>query len=51
MGQYDVVLVLDVPDDQAVAKFALQISMRGNLSTQTFRTFNEEESDALVASL
>ena len=43
---------LDKPDDQAVAKFALQIGMRGNLSTQTLPSrVNEEESDALLASL
>jgi uncharacterized protein with GYD domain len=51
MGQYDVVLLLEAPDDETMAKFALQIGMRGNLSTQTMRAFSEAESDALLASL
>ena len=51
MGQYDVVLILDAPDDVAMAKFALQVAMRGNLRTQTLRAFSEAEVDALTASL
>jgi len=51
LGQYDVVLVLELPDGQAVAKLAPQSGMRGNLSTQTLRAFYEEESDALLVSL
>jgi uncharacterized protein with GYD domain len=51
MGQYDVVFVLDAPDNEAIAKFALQTGMRGNLTTQTLRAFTESESDALFGSL
>jgi uncharacterized protein with GYD domain len=51
MGRYDVVMILDAPDDEAVAKFALQTGMRGNLSTETLRAFSEPESEALLASL
>lgn len=51
MGQYDVVLILDAPDDEAMAKFALRVGMRGNLTTQTLRAFTEAEVDALAASL
>jgi uncharacterized protein with GYD domain len=51
MGQYDVVFILDAPDDETVARFALQIGMRGNLSTQTLRAFSEAESDAVIGSL
>jgi uncharacterized protein with GYD domain len=51
MGQYDVVLILDAPDDQTMAKFALQVGMRGNLTTQTLRAFTEAEVDVLTGSL
>jgi uncharacterized protein with GYD domain len=51
MGQYDVVLVLDAPNGESVAKFALTIGMRGNLSTQTLRAFTEDEVDALISAL
>jgi uncharacterized protein with GYD domain len=51
MGQYDVVLILDAPDDETMARFALQIGTRGNLSTQTLRAFSEAESDAITGTL
>ncbi|HXW80884.1 MAG TPA: GYD domain-containing protein [Acidimicrobiales bacterium] len=51
MGQYDLVVVLDAPNDEAVAKLILQVGMQGNLSTQTLRAFDEAETDRLVASL
>ncbi len=51
MGRYDVVLILDAPNDETMAKFALRMGMRGNLSTQTLRAFSEAEVDALAASL
>jgi uncharacterized protein with GYD domain len=51
MGGYDVVIVLDAPESEAVAKFVLQIGMRGNLSTETLRAFTDEEVDRLLAAL
>ena len=51
MGQYDLVVVLDAPNDEAEAKLILQVGMQGNLSTQTLRAFDEAETDRLVASL
>ncbi len=51
MGHYDVVFILDAPDDETMAKFVLQIGTRGNLSTETLRAFSEAESDALTESL
>jgi len=51
MGAYDVVLVLDAPNGETMAKFALQIGMRGNLTTQTLRGFNETETDAILSDL
>jgi uncharacterized protein with GYD domain len=51
MGQYDVVLILEAPDDEAMAKFALRVGMRGSLRTHTLRAFTEAEVDALTASL
>jgi len=51
MGQYDLVIVIEAPNDEAVAQLALQVGMLGNLSTQTLRAFDEAETDKLVASL
>ncbi|HXY92907.1 MAG TPA: GYD domain-containing protein [Acidimicrobiia bacterium] len=51
MGAYDVVLVLDAPSGEAMAKFALRIGMRGNLTTQTLRAFSDAETDTILSDL
>jgi uncharacterized protein with GYD domain len=34
-----------------MSKFALQIGMRGNLTTETLRGFNETETEAILSDL
>jgi uncharacterized protein with GYD domain len=51
MGHYDVVLILDAPNGEAMAKFALKIGAWGNLSTQTLRAFDDSEVDAILSDL
>ena len=43
MGEYDVVAVLDAPDDQTVAAWAFYLGSSGTISTQTMRALSEEE--------
>jgi uncharacterized protein with GYD domain len=43
MGDYDMVAVVEVPDDDAAAKFALQTGMQGNVRTRTLKAFPEDE--------
>lgn len=50
MGEYDVVTVLEAPDDETVAKFAL-MGMTGSLAITTMRAFTESEADKLVKDL
>jgi uncharacterized protein with GYD domain len=42
-GQYDVVATLDLPNGDAMTKFALAISASGNARTTTVRAFPIEE--------
>jgi len=51
MGRYAVVAVVDLPDDDAAAKFALITGRQGNVSTETMRAFDEGEFDRLLNSL
>jgi uncharacterized protein with GYD domain len=51
MGSYDVVLLLDAPDGETLAKFVLKIGMRGNLTTETLRAFTSEEADRVISAL
>ncbi len=42
MGKYDLVCVLEGPDD-AVAKALLSLGSQGNVQTETMRAWNEDE--------
>lgn len=50
MGEYDVITILDAPDDETVAKFAL-MGMTGTLAITTMRAFTEAEADRLIKGL
>ena len=51
MGQYDMVVVGDVPNDEIVAKLALMIGAQGAIRTETFRAFTENEYKKIIAEL
>jgi uncharacterized protein with GYD domain len=48
MGRFDQVIVSEAPNDEAVAKIALIVAGRGNVTTETFRAFTMEEAAKLV---
>jgi uncharacterized protein with GYD domain len=43
MGQYDMVVVAEIPDDVTGAKFALALGSQGSIRTESFRAFTEDE--------
>jgi uncharacterized protein with GYD domain len=51
MGRYDIVAIIEAPDDETAAKFALITGSNGNVSTETLRAFTETEYDRLIRSL
>lgn len=51
LGRYDAVAIIEAPDDEAAARFALATGSQGNVTTETLRAFNEEEFRKLIASL
>lgn len=51
MGKYDVVLIVDAPNGEAMAKFALKIGSWGNLTTQTMRAFDDNEIETILSDL
>ena len=48
-GQYDVVATVEMPNGEAMAKFAVAIAASGNARTTTVRAFPVEEFAKLVA--
>ena len=51
MGQYDLVIIAEAPDDETIGKFLLATGSLGNVRTQTMRAFTEDEFRKLVAAL
>ena len=51
MGQYDLVVIAEAPDDETIAKFILATGSLGNVSTQTMRAFTEDEFRKIVAGM
>ena len=50
-GRYDVVVVAEAPDDEAIAKVALSIAAGGSIRTETLRAFSEAEYRKIIAAL
>ena len=51
MGRYDMVIVVEAPDDETVTKLALRIGARGTSRTETFRAFTEVQYREIVSGL
>jgi uncharacterized protein with GYD domain len=51
MGAYDVVLLLDAPDDETMSAFSLKIGALGNVKSQTMRAFSRKEMEAILAKI
>jgi uncharacterized protein with GYD domain len=43
MGKYDLVCVIEGPDDGTVARALLSLGSQGNVQTETMRAWNEDE--------
>lgn len=51
LGQYDMVAVIEAPDDATFAKVMLAIASHGGVRSQTLRAFNEDEYRSIVGAL
>jgi uncharacterized protein with GYD domain len=50
-GDCDVLITMDAPDGDVVAKFALIVASQGNVYARTARAFPESEFDALMTTV
>ena len=50
-GEHDLLLIVEAPDRENVAKFALALSSLGNVRTQTARAWPESEFMKLISEL
>jgi uncharacterized protein with GYD domain len=49
MGAYDIVLIMDGPDDKAIAAVIVNLASLGNVKTQTLLAFNAAEMKEIVS--
>ena len=49
MGQYDAVVISEVPDDQTMSKLLLSIGSQGSSRGETLRAFTEDEYRKIIA--
>lgn len=51
LGHYDLVAIIEAPDDKSATAFALSIGAAGNVRTQTLRAFTKEEMNGILGKM
>jgi uncharacterized protein with GYD domain len=51
VGPYDIVAILDAPDDESATALMLELSSAGNLRTTTLRAYDREEMSGILQRL
>ena len=51
MGQYDMVIIAEAPNDTAIAKALLSVASKGAVQTETLRAFTESEYRSIASGL
>jgi uncharacterized protein with GYD domain len=50
-GQYDAMVIAEAPDDETAARVIMMIASQGNISTETYRAFPEDDYRKIISSL
>ena len=51
MGNYDLVTMVEAPDDETMARFGLTLASAGNIRTTTLRALSEESYRKIIGSI
>jgi len=51
LGQYDLVLIAEAPNDEAIASICMQIGQLGNVRSCSLRAFDEKEIEQILQKL
>jgi uncharacterized protein with GYD domain len=51
MGKYDIVTIVDAPNDEAIANIALNTGSKGSIRTESMKTFTEQEFRNILAKM
>jgi uncharacterized protein with GYD domain len=48
MGHYDIVAIIEAPDDESVTTMMLELAAEGNIRTSTLRAFDHDQMQAII---
>ena len=48
MGHYDIVTIIEAPDDETATAMRLELTSAGNLRTATLRAFDHDQMQAII---
>lgn len=51
LGEYDVVLIIEAPNDETVMSLMIKVGSFGNLKSRTMRAFTAEEGIKIIKNL
>ena len=51
VGPYDIVTIVEAPDDESVTAMLLELASEGNLRTTTLRAYDHEEMSGIIGRL
>ena len=51
MGAYDLMTIVDAPNDEAMTTLALSMGSLGNVRTQTMRAYSADEMSKILAKI
>ena len=51
LGEYDFIMVFDVPDDKAIINTLVWLGSKGNVRTRTLKAWTEEEAAKVIADI
>jgi uncharacterized protein with GYD domain len=51
LGEYDFIMVLDVPDDKTIVTILVWLGSKGNVRTKTLKAWTEDEAAKVLAEI
>jgi uncharacterized protein with GYD domain len=51
MGRYDIVAIIDAPDDNTITALGLSTGKLGNVRTETLRAFNKADMEGILSNV
>jgi uncharacterized protein with GYD domain len=51
MGQYDMAIIVEAPNDATLARINLSLAAKGGVRSETLRAFTEDEYRKIISSI